>query len=575
MAYDGPALDRARYDRDRGGRAPGARLAAPRSWPIVPRPAAAGNVVDLRAALARSCPEIECIRDRLPRRTVAMAERRAAELGVGADRVLVSAGTITEDDYLRALAEFLGIARAPLEELPRHACPLDDSRLVEAAAVGLLPLNLGREWVWVVAPRNLAARMVTRLITLHPELAPRIRLTSTASLNRFIALHARQALGTRAADALRLAWPQLSAAPRRWRISLAGAIGATVLAGLLTAFPGQAKVTLEAMLAAGFLAWLALRLFGSLVEPVRPRPARMSDRELPAYTVIVALYREAQAVDALVGSLRNLDYPPEKLDIKFVIEADDLETGIALSRLDLGASFELIVAPDIGPRTKPKALNAALPFARGTFTAIYDAEDRPEPDQLRRALDAFLSRDADLACVQARLTIDNTADNWLAPVHRGICGAVRPVPARACGARSCRCRSAAHPNHFRTAVLREIGAWDPYNVTEDADLGIRLARFGYRSTVIASTTYEEAPARLAPWLRQRTRWFKGWMRTWTVHMRSPRALLAELGPAGFAAFQLVVGGNVLAALIHPIFLVAVAYALAARILDPQAPMARS
>jgi cellulose synthase/poly-beta-1,6-N-acetylglucosamine synthase-like glycosyltransferase len=561
MGYDGPALDRARYDRDTGDDARAARFAASRSRPSVPRPASVGNVVDLRPALARNCPEIDCLRDRLPRRVLATAEQRAAELGIGADRVLVSAGTITDDDYVGALAGSLGIAHDPLDELPRHACPLDDSRLIEAAAVGLLPLRLEAGLVWLIAPRNLAARTLSRLIALRPELAPRIRLTSTARLNRFIALHAGRALGTKAANALHLERPALSAAPRRRRLPLVGAIAAAFLPASLVAFPDQTIATLQAALAAGFLAWLALRTFGSLIEPGPPRPARMSDRELPVYTLIVALYREVESVDALVASLRKLDYPPEKLDIKFVLEADDMETGIALARLDLGASFELIVALDIGPRTKPKALNAALPFARGTFTAVYDAEDRPEPDQLRRALDAFLGSDDELACVQARLTIDNTGDGWLARLFTAEYAAQFDLFLPGLAALGLPLPLGGSSNHFRTATLREIGAWDPYNVTEDADLGIRLARFGLSSTVIASTTYEEAPARLAPWLRQRTRWFKGWMCTWLVHMRSPRALFAELGTAGFAAFQLVVGGNVLAALIHPIFLGVFAYTL--------------
>jgi cellulose synthase/poly-beta-1,6-N-acetylglucosamine synthase-like glycosyltransferase len=118
-------------------------------------------------------------------------------------------------------------------------------------------------------------------------------------------------------------------------------------------------------------------------------------------------------------------------------------------------------------------------------------------------------------------------------------------------------------NHFRTSALRQIGAWDPYNVTEDADLGMRLVRFGYHTTVVASTTYEEAPARFGPWLRQRTRWFKGWMQTWLVHTRSPSRLVRELGWAGFATFQLVVGGTVLAALVHALFAVQLALSIAA------------
>jgi cellulose synthase/poly-beta-1,6-N-acetylglucosamine synthase-like glycosyltransferase len=100
--------------------------------------------------------------------------------------------------------------------------------------------------------------------------------------------------------------------------------------------------------------------------------------------------------------------------VKFVLEADDTETQTALASLALGPSFEIIIAPPVGPRTKPKALNVALPFARGTYTVVYDAEDKPEPDQLRRALDVFERADKRLACVQASLTIDNTADNWLA-----------------------------------------------------------------------------------------------------------------------------------------------------------------
>jgi Glycosyltransferase like family 2 len=409
--HQGSGLARAEYRAyPHGG------LAAASAPLDLPRPATVDNVIDLFPALRRACPELDCVRGQLPAEVIASAERRAGELDIGADRVLVSAGTMTEEDYLGALAAFLGIAFAPLDELPRYACPLADERLVEAAAVGLLPLTLDGEFVWVVAPRNLAARTLTRLLALHPTLAPRIRLAPTASLNRFIARHAGQALGAKATDALRRRWPELSAAPRRWRASLGVLIAATLCPAVLVAFPMPAIAAIEAMLAAGFLAWLALRLFGSLIEPVPARPVGLSDRELPVYSIIVALYRETEAVSALVASLRKPAYPPEKLDIKLVIEIDDLETGIALSRLDLGPSFELIVAPPVGPRTKPKALNIALPYARGTFTAIYDAEDQPEPDQLRRALDVFLSRGDELACVQARLTIDNTGDNWLARI---------------------------------------------------------------------------------------------------------------------------------------------------------------
>ena len=113
-------------------------------------------------------------------------------------------------------------------------------------------------------------------------------------------------------------------------------------------------------------------------------------------------------------------------------------------------------------------------------------------------------------------------------------------------------------NHFRTAVLREVGGWDAWNVTEDADLGFRLARFGYRSVTFDSTTNEEAPIRFRAWLGQRSRWMKGWMQTWGVHMREPRRLRRQAGPRGFLTLNIIVGGNVLTALAYPILLIELA-----------------
>jgi cellulose synthase/poly-beta-1,6-N-acetylglucosamine synthase-like glycosyltransferase len=313
-----------------------------------------------------------------------------------------------------------------------------------------------------------------------------------------------------------------------------------------------------------FLAWTGLRFLGMQSIPlVRLRRRTFSDRGLPTYTVIVALYREAAAIKGLVAALRGLDYPPEKLDIKFVVEPDDHETHDAIAALRLGPPFEIVVAPPGGPRTKPKALNAALQFARGDYVAVYDAEDVPDPDQLRLALDAFAANDHRLACVQARLTIDNTVDSWLTRMFTAEYAGLFDVFLPGLAAWRLPLPLGGSSNHFRTSALRQIGAWDPYNVTEDADLGMRLVRFGYHTTVVASTTYEEAPAYFGPWLRQRTRWFKGWMQTWLVHTRSPSRLVRELGWPGFATFQLVVGGTVLAALIHALFAIQIAVSIAA------------
>ena len=167
-----------------------------------------------------------------------------------------------------------------------------------------------------------------------------------------------------------------------------------------------------------------MRLIGLFAAPKPPPPwPRRPDASLPIYAVIVALYREVAAIKQLVAWLNALDWPPEKLDIKLVLEPDDHATRAALAAMRLGPPYELVITPAVGPRTKPKALNVALPFARGAFP-VFDAEDRPEADQLRRALEGFLSHDERLACVQAQLTIDNTRTTRYPHVHPPICGSV-------------------------------------------------------------------------------------------------------------------------------------------------------
>jgi glycosyltransferase XagB len=194
---------------------------------------------------------------------------------------------------------------------------------------------------------------------------------------------------------------------------------------------------------------------------------------------------------------------------------------------------------------------------------VYDAEDRPDRDQLRRALTVFLHSNEMLACVQARLAIDNTRDSWLTRMCTAEYAGLFDVLLPGLAAWKLPLPLGGTSNHFDAAALRRIGAWDPYNVTEDADLGMRLARCGYHTGVISSSTQEEAPARFPAWLRQRTRWFKGWMQTYIVHMRQPRQLFSDLGAPGFATFHLVVGGTVLAALVHPFFLAELLYRILA------------
>ncbi len=279
----------------------------------------------------------------------------------------------------------------------------------------------------------------------------------------------------------------------------------------------------------------------------------LTDDELPVYTVLVPMYREPEVLPALAQALRDLDYPLGKLDIKLVLEADDEETLAVARRLGLEGVFEIIRVPASLPKTKPKACNYALQFARGEYLVIYDAEDKPEPDQLRKVVATFRRSSPNTACLQCRLNYYNARENWLArmftldyalwfdQVLPGLERLGIPIPL---GGTS---------NHFKIAVLRELRAWDPFNVTEDADLGVRLTQKGYRVGIVDSTTFEEASCQAGNWIRQRSRWIKGYMQTFLVHMRRPLHLVASTGLLGFLGFFFFIGGTVLSALLNPVF----------------------
>ena len=212
--------------------------------------------------------------------------------------------------------------------------------------------------------------------------------------------------------------------------------------------------------------------------------------------------------------------------------------------------IEVVIIPPSAPRTKPKALNVGLAQARGEFVVVYDAEDRPHPQQLRAAVAAFEGDKNDLVCLQAPLAIDNADASWIARQFAAEYaiqfGELLPFLAR----RGWPLPLGGTSNHFRTDVLKAVGGWDPFNVTEDADLGYRLARDGYRAGMIGPPTWEEAPVRLGAWLNQRTRWIKGHLQTWLVLMRNPIRTAREMGFKAFLSMQLVLGGGLLAAFVH-------------------------
>ncbi len=271
-------------------------------------------------------------------------------------------------------------------------------------------------------------------------------------------------------------------------------------------------------------------------------PAPVKESVLPIYTLLVPMFKEhAHTVAQLVTAIRKLDYPKSKLDVKLIVENGDEETIAHIKALAPENYFEIVRVPFSYPQTKPKACNYALLFAKGRYVTIYDAEDIPAPDQLKRVVECFSAAPPEVVCVQCKLNYYNRRENlltrlfaleysaWFDFMIPGLQAFDLPMPL---GGTS---------NHFPTHILRELFAWDPYNVTEDADLGIRLAQKGYRTQVLDSLTLEEAPVTLGNWLRQRSRWIKGYIQTYIVHMRDTSRLFRKLGVKRFFGFQLFVG----------------------------------
>jgi cellulose synthase/poly-beta-1,6-N-acetylglucosamine synthase-like glycosyltransferase len=330
----------------------------------------------------------------------------------------------------------------------------------------------------------------------------------------------------------------------------------TVLGFAMIVMPALAIFAVHVFLSTCYFLSLIFRGLAIHSGPFLTKPQRLPAAEdLPVYTVMVPLYQEGSLAEQLIRRLDRLDWPRAKLDIKLVCEAGDLETIAALERRLPGPEYEIVRVPNGGPKTKPKALNYALVAARGEFLVIYDAEDRPHPVQLREAHARFKTSDETIACLQAPLIISNLGDGWLSALfaveYAGLFRRILPL----LGSAALPMPLGGTSNHFRTSVLRAVGGWDPYNVTEDADLGHRLHRLGYRSEMITRPTLEEAPTETSVWLGQRGRWFKGWMQTWLVLMRHPRRLAAEFGVTGTITFHAMITGMLVSALGHPLIIV--------------------
>ncbi len=336
---------------------------------------------------------------------------------------------------------------------------------------------------------------------------------------------------------------------------------AVTVIGLVLNFKNT-TITINVLLSLFFVISIIFKLFLALVGSrfelyqavTRLEVKKIVDEELPVYTILLPVYKEDKLIKKLIWNLQSLDYPREKLDIKLLIEEDDDKTLTAVRDLDFPAIFEVIIVPFHMPKTKPKACNYGLHFSRGKYLTIYDAEDIPDTDQLKKVVALFAKLPSNYICIQSALNYFNRNENFLTRMFTleysywfdymlpGLDTFDIPIPL---GGTS---------NHFKFEYLIELGGWDPFNVTEDADLGVRAYAKGYKVAIINSTTYEEANNEPINWIRQRSRWIKGYMQSYLVHMRDPVALWKKIGWKGFWGFNFFIGATPITFLVYPLLL---------------------
>jgi len=473
--------------------------------------------------------------------------------------VLERRGHVPGTALAAALAEqrghpVLDLARSPADPL------VSEGQLPEQLlALGLLPWRRidGRLWCAVAEPDDIY-RLKTSLPAAQDYLE--FALADRNSIEAEIArLHA-----PRLAKAARERCPaHLSC--RSWADGATSPMARAALFAVLLGmafFPAIALISLLVWITVINIATTGLRGFSLLTSFQRPPPEVIGREDiialpppggLPVVSIFVPLYQETATLRRLISALEESTYPKELLDVMFLLEADDVATPLALAQMGLPPWIRVLTAPDDTLKTKPRAMNFALGFARGSVIGIYDAEDQPEPEQLQKIVRALGHAKPDVACVQGYLDFYNTRQNflsrcftveyaiWFRVILRGVQKLGMPIPL------------GGTTVFFKRSALEEVGAWDAHNVTEDADLGMRLARFSYRTEMVATTTFEEANCRPKAWIKQRSRWLKGYAMTWLTHMRRPRSLWRDLGPRGFLGFQLLLLGGLTAYLATPLF----------------------
>ena len=484
-------------------------------------------------------------------------------------RYLVAAGVITSDQLVLAL-EIQSRLGAPIGEIliaegwasagdimaalsQQHGLPLADlsQRQADPRLAGLRPVGFWLEHR-VIPWKRLGGAVV--IATARPDMFWKIRrelgrdcpgvLPVLAPESEIMAAIASQFAPSLAEAAETRVAPEFSS--RTWQARKPVPLMAAALVLLATALVAPiwfmaalcllALVTLSLFFTLKLAGFVAHLLSHSHLNA--PCPAPKEHARLPRVSVLVPLFRETEIAGALIERLTKLSYPKVLLDVVLVLEEQDILTRAALGKTILPDWLRVVEVPAHGGlTTKPRAMNYALDFCKGDIVGVWDAEDAPAADQIEQVVARFAQAPDDVVCLQGILDYYNPRTNWLARcftieysswfriVLPGIArlGLVVPLGGTTL--------------FFKRKVLEDLGGWDAHNVTEDADLGVRLCRAGYRTELIDTVTFEEANCRAWPWVRQRSRWLKGFMVTYLVHMRRPRRLWRDLGAWRFFGFQ--------------------------------------
>jgi glycosyltransferase XagB len=474
--------------------------------------------------------------------------------------ILVSHGVVTEAQLVAVLAEQFQLPVVDLSEYEPDPAALDVLPEPLTRHLRVVPLAVDATTLYVAVADVLDDETVAALRE-HTQLELRGFLASRNSIDELLQrVHGGEYVAVAKSELLSRA-PEdcanrvVTGAQRAFLILLVLVIVVALVLWLkTTAIVLIGICSLFYLTTSFYKFWLTYDALGHTyeIDVSEEEVAAFDERNLPVYTILVPLYREAAVIPRLVSGIGGLDYPKTKLDVRLLCEEDDPETPDAIRAMDLPPHFKLVVVPDALPKTKPKACNYGLLQADGEYCVIYDAEDRPDPDQLKKVVVAFQKSDPSVTCIQAKLNYFNADQNLLTRWFTTEYSMWFDLMLPGLDAQGVAIPLGGTSNHFVTDRLIDLVAWDPFNVTEDADLGIRLHKAGYKTAMIDSTTYEEANSELRNWVNQRSRWIKGYIQTYLVHMRNPGRLLAQLGLKSFFSFQMMIGGTFIF-LLNPIF----------------------